>query len=290
MKPMVQPDRLSGRPAAAGSAPPRAAAALPTRRPAWSVWSARPMRLTAPTAPMGPEPLRPSLPARLLLAFAGSFALTLLPAPRALLLALLLLLPVLLLQWRAAPELRQRWLRRGLGLNLFMAFTALALWWQPGGPEQALLIALRANAVLWWTAALLAHCDESELARASLHAGCSPRLATLLLLMLRARWLLQASWQRVERASRARAFHARPGLQVWRVRGLQLAWWLEDAMQRATAMQAAMKARAFGSPLRWADTGAAPGQPSARAQRWLDRAFVAAGGCALAGLWWLALA
>lgn len=269
---MAQPDTLQGRPAAAGAVPPLAAAARPAWRPTW------------------PVSLRPSLPARLLLAFSGSFALTLLPAPRPLLLALLLLLPLLLLQWRAAPALRRRWLRRGLGLNLLMAFTALALWWQPGGPEQALLIALRANAVLWWTAALLADCDEAELARASLRVGCSPRLATLLLLMLRASALLQASWQRVERASRARAFQARPGRQVWRVRGMQLAWWLEDAMQRASAMQAAMKARAFGSRLRWAGRPEPTAGWAARAQRWLDRGFVAAGWGALAGLWWLALA
>lgn len=255
--------------------------------------SASPLAQIAQATPACAAPARwpmqgmlpaPSLAARLLLAFSGSFALTLLPSAKALLLCLALLLPVLLLQWWAAPDLRLRWLRRWLGLNLFMAFAALALWWQPSGAEQAVLISLRANAVLLWTAALLARCDETELARACLRAGLGQRLALLLLLMLRARWLLHSSWQRVERASRARAFHARPGLQVWRVRGAQLAWWLEDALQRATALQAAMKARAFGSTLRWVQTSPPP------ARQWLDRCFVGLGWCLLAGLWWLALA
>lgn len=236
----------------------------------------------------GPWRVRPPLPApslatRLPAALVGSLLLTTLPDVTALLLAVLLLGAAGLPACCRDAALRRQWLRRLVALNAFMALVWLSLVWQPGGWSQALLISLRAHAVLLGAGLLLGRCDEAALARAWVQCGLGRQLGLLMLLMLRASWLLRASWQRVERASRARAFEPRLGRRVWQVRALQLAWWLDDAVQRATALQAALAARCFGTRLNSLRDVRVAGQHLADAGLWLLWLGF------LGGLWGLAL-
>jgi cobalt/nickel transport system permease protein len=118
------------------------------------------------------------------------------------------------------------------------------------GLVTALLIALKANAVLLAMLGLLGGMAAAQLGQALARLGAPARLAWLLMLTLGQIQLLERERQRLQRAVRARAFVPRANLHTWRSLGQMVGMLLIRALERAERLRAAMRCRGFDGELR----------------------------------------
>jgi cobalt/nickel transport system permease protein len=191
------------------------------------------------------------------------FALTVvaLQRPAPLLIALGLALALALNSGIGAGEL----LRRMLLLELFMLVLLLTLpFTVPGEPllrlgalaasgeglRLALIILLRAHAVLLMLLALLGTLGPARLAHALARLGLPERLADLLLLTVRQIELVGEEYQRLRQAMRARAFVARADRHGWNSLGWLMGMLLVRSLGRSSRLLDAMRCRGFDGRLR----------------------------------------
>jgi cobalt/nickel transport system permease protein len=147
------------------------------------------------------------------------------------------------------------------------------------GLALAATLALRVNACVLLTLALIAPLGPDGLGRALAGLGAPPRLAALLLLTARYAGLLRAELTRQAQAMRARAF--RPGLSPHALRsyGWLVGMTLTRALDRAERASEAMRLRGWRGAMPVAPFG--PPGPA-------DAAFAAAALAALAAAFTLA--
>lgn len=118
------------------------------------------------------------------------------------------------------------------------------------GLAAALLIALKANAVVLAMLGLLGGLSSTGLAEGLARLGTPPRLVLLLVLTLRQIGLLDSERRRLLRAMRARAFVPRASRHAWRSLGHLIGMLLVRALERAERVQGAMRCRGFDGQLR----------------------------------------
>lgn len=146
------------------------------------------------------------------------------------------------------------------------------------GLHRALLIALKANAVLIAITALLGTIEPVALGHALESLRVPPKLTRLFLFTVRYLEVLRLEYLRLRRAMSVRAFTARTNLHTLRSMGYLVGVLLVRAFDRAERVQAAMKCRGFD--------GHYPVLRHARATR-SDWAFGVACACACVLLaWW----
>ncbi|MBU4459257.1 MAG: cobalt ECF transporter T component CbiQ [Verrucomicrobia bacterium] len=196
-----------------------------------------------------------------------------------------------------AARLPEPALLRRLGrLNLFVLFLWLMLPWStPGTPagtiaglglthegvELALLIALKANAIVLLFTSLVATVPPAELGYALRHLGLSDKLVHLFLFAIRYTDVIHGEYERLRGAMRARAFRANFSLHTLRTFGYLVGLLLVRSLDRAERVLAAMKCRGFDGRFR---------SLTPFAMRPADWAFLVAGSCAAGGLTWMILA
>jgi cobalt/nickel transport system permease protein len=122
----------------------------------------------------------------------------------------------------------------------------------PGGLEAsreglvlAAAVALKANAVVLASLALVGTLDAPALGHALHHLRVPARLVDLLLFTVRYLSLLEREQRRLRMALKARAFTPRPDLHTWRTLGLLVGMLLVRALARAERVLAAMRCRGF---------------------------------------------
>jgi cobalt/nickel transport system permease protein len=118
------------------------------------------------------------------------------------------------------------------------------------GLATAVLIALRANAVVLAMLGLLGSLSSTALAEGLARLGVPQRLVLMFTLTLRQIGLLDAERRRLARAMRARAFVPRANRHGWRSLGHLVGMLLVRALERAERVQAAMRCRGFDGRLR----------------------------------------
>jgi cobalt/nickel transport system permease protein len=113
------------------------------------------------------------------------------------------------------------------------------------GLATALLILLKANAVVIAVLALVGTLEPMAFAHALARLGCPEKLVHLLALTVRQVHLLERELERLRRAMRARAFVARSDRHTWRSYGHLLGMLLVRSLQRSRRIHAAMRCRGF---------------------------------------------
>jgi len=187
-------------------------------------------------------------------AFAVAVALTRAPGPATLAIAAGCALLVIA---RLAPgPLLLRFAR----LNVFLALLAVllaaaapgdALWalgpvtFTETGARMALLIALKANAIVAALTALLATTDASELGHALWRLRVPPKLTYLFLFTVRYLDVLHREFGRLRAAIAARAFHVRCDRHTLRTLGYLVGMLLVRAFDRSERVHEAMLCRGF---------------------------------------------
>ncbi|MBK1649768.1 cobalt ECF transporter T component CbiQ [Rhabdochromatium marinum] len=151
-------------------------------------------------------------------------------------------------------------LRRLLALQLLLVLLALSLLLStPGDPlvvlgpltlsqsggELALVLVLRAHAILIALLGLLGTLDPVTFAHGLASLRLPQRLVTLLLITVRQIDLLLLEYQRLRRAMRARAFVPQASRHGWRSLGWLIGMVLVRALARARRLDAAMRCRGF---------------------------------------------
>jgi len=120
---------------------------------------------------------------------------------------------------------------------------SVAATWQ--GLETAALIALKANAVLLSTLALVGTLEIVALGHALHHLYVPDKLIHLFLFTVRYLGLMHQEYTRLRQAMRARAFRARSDRHTWRSVGYLLGMLLVRSLARSERILAAMKCRGF---------------------------------------------
>jgi len=211
---------------------------------------------------------------RVLVAVAWSFAIAAVHGPLAVTLGLC---TGVVLAATARLPLRAT-LRRLLPLNIFLAVLCILLPLTTPGPAlfhvytvavtwpgllAALVIAVRANAIVLILTALLTTMETADLGRA-LHAfRVPPKLVTLFLLTGRYVFVLQTEYQRLRRAMRVRAFRPGTNRHTLRTLGYLVGMLAVNGFDRSERILHAMKCRGYTgdfplsepSPLRARDAG-----------------------------------
>ncbi|TVQ88872.1 MAG: cobalt ECF transporter T component CbiQ [Chromatiaceae bacterium] len=185
-------------------------------------------------------------------------------------------LPALLGAWLLAlvalpaAGLSWRLLTRLLPLALLLSVLLLTLpfsvpgrvLWQVGplrlsqeGLILALLIWLRASAVLLMLLALVASMEPARFGRALGQLGLPRKLVTLLLLTLRQSQLIGAEYQRLRLAMRARGFVAASNRHTWNSLGWLMGMLLVRSLARARRLQEALRCRGYRGYLPLLDAG-----------------------------------
>jgi cobalt/nickel transport system permease protein len=156
-------------------------------------------------------------------------------------------------------------LRRVLLLELFMLVLLLTLPFTVAGEpllrlggltasgegvRLALIILLRANAVLLMLLALLGTLESARLGYALARLGVPERLTHLLLLTVRQIQLVGDEYQRLRQAMRARAFVARADRHGWNSLGWLMGMLLVRSLGRSRRLLDAMRCRGFDGRLR----------------------------------------
>ncbi len=124
-------------------------------------------------------------------------------------------------------------------------FTLFGLPASVEGLHRALLIALKANAVLLAALALVGSLETVALGHALHHLRLPDKLVQLFLFSVRYLDLIQREYARLRLAMRARAFVPRSNLHTWRSYGYLFGMLLVRALARAERIQAAMRCRGF---------------------------------------------
>lgn len=118
------------------------------------------------------------------------------------------------------------------------------------GLSLALMILLRANAVLLMLLALLGTLEPARIGHALTGLGVPDRLANLLLLTVRQIELVGEEYQRLRQAMRARAFAARADRHGWNSLGWLIGMLLVRSLGRSRRLSDAMRCRGFDGRLR----------------------------------------
>ncbi len=197
----------------------------------------------------------------------------------------------------AAARLPEAALLRRLGrLNIFVLFLWFVLPWStPGTPAGAvaglalteeglalaLVISLKANAIVLLFTALIATVPPAELGYALWHLGLPDKLVHLFLFAIRYTDVIHGEYERLRGAMRARAFRPKFNLHTLRTFGYLVGLLLVRSLDRAERVLAAMKCRGFDGRFRALATFA---------MRPADWAFLGAALCAAGGWTWMALA
>lgn len=154
----------------------------------------------------------------------------------------------------------KRTLRRVIAMDLFMIslicilpfttpgdemFTVfgLAASWQ--GLFHALLITVKANAVLLVLFSLVATMSASTLGHALAHLKVPDKLVHLMLFMVRYLEVIGQEYKKMRRAMQARAFVLRTNLHTWKSIGYLFGMLLIRSVERAERISGAMKCRGF---------------------------------------------
>lgn len=185
--------------------------------------------------------------------------------------------------------------RRLLLVNLFMAVLWLLLPFSMTGPilfeigwlrasvsgiTLALLVTLKANAIVLLMMALLSTSHAAALGHALTVLGAPRGLGYLLLFSYRYIFVIADEFQRLQRSTRLRCFRPRSSLHGWRVLGWMLGMTLVRAWNRAERVRQAMALRAFSGELH---------SPWALRCRAGDAVLLAALLAMALILWWLGL-
>lgn len=154
--------------------------------------------------------------------------------------------------------------RRLIAVNAFLALVWLFTpFTTPGAPlgrflglaptrqgvELALLVTLKANAIVLVFMALVAPLGPTALARAMKRLHCPEKLVWLILLMGRNIELLRGEWRRLDEAARLRGFAPRSSLHAWRVFGALFGLLFVRAHDRGRRSLEAMRLRGFNGRL-----------------------------------------
>jgi len=113
------------------------------------------------------------------------------------------------------------------------------------GLQTALLIVLKANAVMLAVLAMVGRLEPVVFGHALARLGVSEKLVHLLLLTVGQIELLQQELQRLRRAMKARAFVARSTRHTWASYGNLIGMLLVRSLERSRRMMAAMRCRGF---------------------------------------------
>lgn len=122
------------------------------------------------------------------------------------------------------------------------------------GAALAVVILLRANAVLLALLVLLGTLDPARLGHGLARLGVPSRLVHLLLLTVRQIHLTGDEYARLRRAMRARAFVARTDRHTWNSIGWLMGMLLVRSLGRSRRVLDAMRCRGFDGRLRLLDT------------------------------------
>jgi cobalt/nickel transport system permease protein len=151
-------------------------------------------------------------------------------------------------------------LRRMLAMELFIVATLLTLpftlpgeplfQWGPltaseEGVRRALVIVLKANAVILVLLTLLGTLEVTTLGHALHHLRIPAKLVHLLLFTVRYISVLQREYQRLRLAMTARAFVPRSNWHTWRSYGYLIGMLLVRSLERSERIQSAMLCRGF---------------------------------------------
>lgn len=109
----------------------------------------------------------------------------------------------------------------------------------------ALMIALKANAILLTLLALIGSLEPVVFGHTLARLGVPERLAHLLLMTVRQILLLNQELGRLRRAMRARAFVPRSNAHTWRSYGYLVGMLLVRSLERSDRIRAAMRCRGF---------------------------------------------
>ena len=150
-------------------------------------------------------------------------------------------LALLALAW-LPPRL---WLRRLIPLNLMLLTLFILLPLGGGTATLALLIALKANAIMLTLTALLSTLEAVELGHALQQLHCPAKLVHLLLFTVRYLDVLHREYERLRNAMRARAFQPRLDRHTLRTYGYLVGMLLVRAFERAERIEQAMRCRGF---------------------------------------------
>ncbi|WP_051560139.1 cobalt ECF transporter T component CbiQ [Marinobacterium jannaschii] len=159
---------------------------------------------------------------------------------------------------------RKRTLRRVLAMDLFMIFllillpfsvpgdsfltlAGLSASWQ--GLHQALVIILKANAVILMLLTLVGTMDASTLGHALARLKVPEKLVHLMLFTVRYLDVINREYKRMRMAMRARSFVARSDLHTWRTFGYLFGMLLVRSLERSERIMMAMKCRGFKGQL-----------------------------------------
>ncbi len=195
--------------------------------------------------------------AKLLAAFGLSLGLALTPSHAAALAGL----TGGLMRLAAAGRGRVRLGPRQLAANGYVVFLWLSLlfriapgpgpWlaFHPEGAVLALLVTLKANAILVLNLVLLGATPVSDLAHALAHFRVPPKLVALLLLFHRYLHVLGEEYQRMRRAMRARAFVPGNDLHTYLSLAHLVGGLLVKSLERAERVYGAMPAGASPAPI-----------------------------------------
>jgi len=143
------------------------------------------------------------------------------------------------------------------------------------GLARALIIALKVNAAMLSTFALLGALEPVRLGRAAAELGLPERLVHLFLFSVRYIGVFRAETARLVEAMRARAFVARSNRHTWRTLGNLAGLLLVRSLERAERVAEAMRCRGYAGRLPATST-----TPLARR----DFAFTATTALVVAGL------
>lgn len=113
------------------------------------------------------------------------------------------------------------------------------------GVMRALVIVLKANAVILVVMTLMGTLEVSTLGHALHHLHVPAKLVHLLLFTVRYIAVLQREYQRLRLAMTARAFVPRSNWHTWRSYGYLIGMLLVRSLERAERIQAAMLCRGF---------------------------------------------
>ncbi len=113
------------------------------------------------------------------------------------------------------------------------------------GGRQALLVLLKANAIVVWCAVFLDTMDPATFGRALHRLGVPMRLVHLLLFTVRYIDVLRREYNRLHQAMRVRGFRPRTNLHTYRSYGYLVGMLLVRSVDRSERILAAMKCRGF---------------------------------------------
>jgi len=128
------------------------------------------------------------------------------------------------------------------GDEMFTVFGLVASW---QGLLHALLITIKANAVLLVLFSLVATMSASTLGHALAHLKVPDKLVHLMLFMVRYLDVISQEYKKMRRAMQARAFVLRSNLHTWKSTGYLFGMLLIRSVERAERISDAMKCRGF---------------------------------------------